>query len=377
LFVSKAAELTAILGDDWEVVDSLDGVDLSGFDVAAIDLTAAARLPDELPNLPLLAVVDDAASARAAIAAGLTPVDVAWMSADAGVLMDQAAAICRTAERLDELAHLRDRQAQLVHNEKFAAVGLLAAEIAHEINNPATFVITNLTVMIDYVNTIGRFHDELRRKLAAGEAVDLEVLEALEERHEIRFLGEDLDTLVKRSLTGLNRIHQIVQDLRYFSADRPQETNWVDVEALVRAALNLVRHEARFRAEIVVDFPSLPAVRTDASRLSQVILNLLVNAVQSIDAGDPEHNEVMVTAEARSDEVVLVISDTGSGMSPDVLEQVFDPFFTTKDAGSGTGLGLSISQDIMLSLGGEIRATSEVGVGSRFEVSIPTGVDDE
>lgn len=378
LLVSTATELTA-LSSDWDVVDSLVGVDLSAYDVVAIEVASAADVVlvgDALVGKSVIALVHDAAGARLAVRAGMTPVDAGWFS-DADFAREQLTRARQIAARLVELEHLRDRQAQLVHNEKFAAVGLLAAEIAHEINNPATFVITNLTVMIDYVQTIGRFHDELRRRLADDEQVDLDILEDLETRHEIRFLGEDLDTLVKRSLTGLNRIHQIVQDLRYFSADRPHEVNWVDIEALVRAALNLVRHEARFRAEIVVDLPNLPAVRSDASRLSQVILNLLVNAVQSIAAGDLEHNTVRVTADVHPAEVVLVIADTGSGMSPDVLAQVFDPFFTTKDAGSGTGLGLSISQDIMRSLGGEIRATSKQDVGSRFEVVIPRGTVDE
>ena len=269
-----------------------------------------------------------------------------------------------------ELQELRDRQQQLVQAEKFAAVGLLAAEIAHEINNPATFVITNLTVMIDYVETIGLFLAELRAA-SQNAPVDAPEIARLEESHEIGFLEEDLGALLDRSLAGLHRIHQIVQDLRYFSADRRHESDRVDVLPLVRAALNLVRHEARFRAQLHADLPALPPVHADASRLGQVLLNVLVNAVQAIDAGDPKNNCVIVSAEVSDRYVSILVSDTGQGIDAAKLDAIFEPFYTTKPVGEGTGLGLAISRDIMRALGGDITARSERGAGSTFEIVIP------
>jgi len=262
------------------------------------------------------------------------------------------------------------RREQLLYAEKFAAVGLLAAEIAHEINNPSTFVITNLTVMMDYVDTIGSFHEALRAELADG-PIDAERFEALANEHEMAFLSEDLDSLLARSLAGLNRIHQIVQDLRYFSHDRRIDVGWVDVAALVRAAANLVRHEARYRARVILDLPEFPAAHTDPNRLAQVLLNVLVNAVQAIPAGDPEGNEVRVEARRKGDEIVIAVSDTGDGIAADNVARVFEPFFTTKRPGEGTGLGLSISRDIMRALGGDISVESKPSRGSTFYLTVP------
>lgn len=261
---------------------------------------------------------------------------------------------------------------QLVHAEKFAAVGLLAAEIAHEINNPSTFVITNLTVMMDYVDTIDRFHDALRSELGQGD-LTLERFDELARRHEIAFLSEDLHSLLERSLSGLNRIHQVVQDLKYFSQDRRPNLTWVDVGGLVRAAANLVRHEARLRARFVLELPEIPVAYTDPNRLSQVLLNVLVNAVQAVPAGAPDRNEVRVQARADADNISLTVTDTGEGIPPDLLPRIFEPFFTTKSPGEGTGLGLSISRDIMRALGGDIWAESEPSSGSTFHLRIPRG----
>ncbi len=367
-----------------ETVASLDDVpdDLAAFDGVVADLRETADLERATAQLmtwgakvPVVAIVRGARVAAGT--GGVRFVDEAWLDASNEAVAVLLVRDVASADLEREIQRLRDRQAQLVHNEKFAAVGLLAAEIAHEINNPATFVITNLTVMMDYVSTIGTFHDDVRTHLATGVELDLKAFEALAERHEIQFLGEDLDSLLVRSLTGLNRIHQIVQDLKYFGADRSRAQNWVELDPLVHAAFGLVRHEARFRAELVLDLPPLPVVHSDANRLSQVILNVLVNAVQAIPAGAPSENAVTVTGVVSDETVVLSVSDTGSGIDAASLDRIFEPFFTTKAPGEGTGLGLAISRDIMRSLGGEIYARSEVGVGSTFDVVIPRGAPDE
>ena len=366
-----------------DAVQSLDAaVEVaSRYDGVIVDLREVADLPSSLAEaarrvdpLPMVAVVRGATDGAGTERVRL--VEDAWLSRGYDVLAELLRRDVVSAACHRELLLLRDRQAQIVHNEKFAAVGLLAAEIAHEINNPATFVITNLTVMMDYVDTIGTFHDELRARYSAGEQLDLREFEALQERHEIGFLGEDLHSLLVRSLNGLNRIHQIVQDLRYFGADRSGSSSWVDLNPLVHAALGLVRHEARFRAQLVVELPRLPPLRSDANRLSQVILNVLVNAMQSIEPGAPADNRVEIRATVSDTEVVLSVTDTGAGIPPQVLERVFEPFYTTKAPGEGTGLGLAISLDIMRSLGGDIRALSVVGEGSTFEIVIPRGDDD-
>ncbi len=266
---------------------------------------------------------------------------------------------------------LQSAQDQLVHAEKFAAMGVLAAEIAHEINNPASFVISNLSVMVDYVETIGEFLEQLNQRVAAQAPQLVDEVNALAQAHEIAFLREDLDTLLSRSLGGMQRIHQIVQDLRFFSHDTANEPGWVDVESLLQATLNLVKHEAKYRARLEFDFGDVPQVFSDANRLSQVFLNLLVNATHAIDTGTIDDNVICVQTHRDGDNVAVVVRDTGTGIAPEILPHIFDPFFTTKDPGEGTGLGLSISRDIVRSLGGEISVKSEVGKGSTFQVVVP------
>ncbi len=264
---------------------------------------------------------------------------------------------------------LRKAKDQLVHAEKFAALGVLAAEIAHEINNPASFVITNLSVLGDYAETLGDFHNAIRA--AAKTGLDSEQLEALETRFEIGFLEEDVEVLIRRSLSGLERIHQIVQDLRFTSHVRSTSSGRVNVERLIETAMGLVRHEAKFRAEIALDFAGVPMVESDPNRLSQVFLNLLVNAVQSIPPGEIESNVVRVSTRLEDGNVVVSVSDTGSGIAEEDRARIFEPFYTTKSPGDGTGLGLSISRDIVRGLGGDITFESERGVGSTFSVSLP------
>jgi signal transduction histidine kinase len=266
---------------------------------------------------------------------------------------------------------LQKTQDQLLHAEKFAAMGVLAAEIAHEINNPASFVISNMSVMVDYVETIGAFLERIRGQLDEHAPQLLPTWSELAEEHEIAFLREDLEKLLTRSLGGMQRIHQIVQDLRFFSHDTANEPGWIDIESLLQATLNLIKHEARYRAELVLDFDGVPQIFSDANRLSQVFLNLLVNAVHAIDAGSIDDNRVVVRTEQHGDEIVVSVSDTGEGIPLDVLPHIFDPFFTTKPPGEGTGLGLSISRDIARSLGGDITVESAPGVGSTFRVALP------
>ncbi|MBA2661836.1 MAG: GHKL domain-containing protein [Bradymonadaceae bacterium] len=270
----------------------------------------------------------------------------------------------------DAYLNLRNAQKQLVHAEKFAAMGVLSAEIAHEINNPASFVISNLSVMLDYVDTIGSFIERLAT-LEHADALLRNELQELEQAHEITFLREDLNAMITRSLAGMQRIHQIVQDLRFFSHGIAEEPGWVDLEHLITSALHLVSHDAKFRARLDLDFEGLPQVFSDANKLSQVLLNLLVNAAQAIDPGRVEENFIRVTTRQHGEQVVIAIEDSGTGIDPANLGRIFEPFFTTKDRGSATGLGLSISLDILRSLGGELRVKSELGQGSCFEIHLP------
>lgn len=273
----------------------------------------------------------------------------------------------------DAYTTLQDAQDQLVHAEKFAAVGHLAAQIAHEINNPASFVISNLSVMQEYAETVQTFLRDSVQQLEHDS--DRARFIALRDEREIEYIHQDLDVLLERSLAGMQRIHQIVKDLRYFAHDSGPELGWLDVGALLESTLNLVRHEIKYRARLETSYGKVPQVLSDANKLSQVFLNLLMNASQALEHGDPEKDYVRVGTLPFAQAVLVFVEDSGVGMSANVLPRIFDPFFTTKKRGEGSGLGLSISRDILRSLGGDIRVYSEEGQGTRFEIMIPQRYD--
>ncbi|MFE8602968.1 MASE1 domain-containing protein [Archangium violaceum] len=233
-------------------------------------------------------------------------------------------------------------QAKLVSAERIAAVGTLAAGVGHEINNPLAYLMLNL--------------EGVGQSLARGpEGLD-EALACLESARE-----------------GAERIRVIVRDLKVFSRQQGEERAMLDVNEVVVPALRMAAHAVRPRARLVEDFGRPPKVLGSEARLGQVMLNLLVNALQAIPEGNPDHHEVRVrTGRDDTGRALVEVSDTGCGMTPPVLARIFDPFFTTKPWGEGTGLGLAICQQIIQAHGGELRVSSEEGKGSRFTVLLPS-----
>ncbi|MFB6264683.1 MAG: sensor histidine kinase [Bradymonadaceae bacterium] len=292
---------------------------------------------------------------------------------------DQFAAAFENArlfERVRETSRsLEQTQDKLVHAEKYAAVGVMAAEIAHEINDPASFVISNLSVMSEYASELDAYLDEVEERLPVEFDGASEVLDELRAEFEIEYLKEDMEALLSRSLSGMQRVHQIVQDLRYLSRDTGAEPGWVDVENLLDASVNLVRHEAKYRARLEKDYDHPPQVLSDPSRLSQVFLNLLVYAVHAVEPGEVDENEIRVATREVGETVRVAISDTGGGIPEDERDQLFEPVFSTSPSDRAGGLGLSVSRDIVESLGGELEFETEIGRGTTFRLSIPIRAD--
>jgi CheY-like chemotaxis protein/two-component sensor histidine kinase len=167
-------------------------------------------------------------------------------------------------------------------------------------------------------------------------------------------------------------VRLIAQDLKAFSRVDSERRTPVDVRRVLDSSIDIAANEIRHRARLVRDYRDVPAVEADPSRLGQVFLNLLVNAVQAMDEGDAARNEIRVTTRTNiAGSVVVTISDTGAGIPPAIQARIFEPFFTTKPAGVGTGLGLAICKSIVGALGGEIAVESEVGKGTTFRVVLP------
>ena len=245
-----------------------------------------------------------------------------------------------------DITQQRENEARLRLNDRMASIGMLAAGVAHEINNPLAFVSSNLAFI----------RNELRQPQQPLEELRAELLEAATEAGE-----------------GAERMRLIVQSLQSLSRGDPVTSQPLELHEVLDASIHLVRGKVCSRARLVCDYGELPPVQGNAVQLAQVFVNLLVNAAQAMP---PRGGEIRLTTRVRGDSRAEVeIRDTGCGISTENLERVFEPFFTTKPAGEGTGLGLPISHNIIRALGGEMSVESTVGVGTTFRILLPTAAE--
>jgi len=233
----------------------------------------------------------------------------------------------------------------VITSDRMASVGMLAAGIAHEINNPLAAIMANLHLAVEQAAVLGTGGDPRLRELH-------------EELSDCLFSAE--------------RILHIVQDVRIFSRSKETIDHPIEVEPILESSLRMAWNEVRHRARVVRDYaPLLAPVAADESRLGQVFLNLIVNAAQAIEEGHAGANEIGVVTRMDGAHVVIEIRDSGSGIPAEQLPRLFTPFFTTKAVGIGTGLGLSICHRIVTDLGGTITVQSVPGCGSVFRISLP------
>jgi signal transduction histidine kinase len=252
-------------------------------------------------------------------------------------------------------------QSQLLQSEKMAAIGQLAAGVAHEINNPIGFVNSNL-------GTLKTYSEHLLAIIAAYENGVNATTEQVRQAADLEFLREDLPVLLTESQDGLRRVTKIVQDLKDYSRVNEVDRQIVDLNAALESTLNIVWHELKYKADVIRELGEIPMVDCMAGQINQVFTNLLINAAHAIR----EHGKIFVRSSLQGDMVHFEIEDTGQGMSKDIQRRIFEPFFTTKPVGSGTGLGLSISYDIVVKKhGGRLEVSSEPGKGSCFTVCLP------
>lgn len=235
-------------------------------------------------------------------------------------------------------------QAQVRLTERLNSLSTMAAGVAHEINNPLSFVMANL-------NFVG----EMLQILTPQPGFELQELRAA----------------VNEALEGADRVRKIVSSMTPFGRTDDHQRAACDVTRVVQASLNLMRNDLRHRARVLTDLKAVSPVYANEARLSQVVLNLLANAARAIPDGHASANEVRVTTREEDGHAVITVQDTGVGISPDVLPRIFDPFFTTRPAGEGMGLGLFLSRGIVQESGGTLDAESTSGQGARFTVKLP------
>jgi two-component system NtrC family sensor kinase len=263
-------------------------------------------------------------------------------------------------------AELQRLQAQIIHSEKMASLGQLAAGVAHELNNPAGFIYGNMDILKDQLAG-------LQDLLAAYDRVELPsslapLVKAIKTRINYDQLHDDFGSIIADCREGAERIRDVVQNLRLFSRLDEAELKQIDLQTGIDSTIRLLsQYYSSGRLVLCCDYGELAPVSCYAAQLNQVWMNLLVNAAQAVLG----KGSVGVTTRQEGNWAVVTISDSGCGIPPDVLPRIFDPFFTTKAVGEGTGLGLSISYAIIQRHGGTILVDSAPGSGTTFTVRIP------
>ncbi|HVZ73272.1 MAG TPA: ATP-binding protein [Polyangia bacterium] len=251
----------------------------------------------------------------------------------------------------------RDDEVRRLQAEKLASIGMLAAGVAHEINNPAAFVLANIEALAGHLRLLQEKVRELPGQVVAGLGLPDVLFEAT--------------AILQESKEGMARIHRIVRDLGSFSHVDDDGATTVDVNAALESTLTMLRNEIKYRAKTEREMRATRPVRGNQARLGQVFLNIILNAAQALDEAHAHRNVVTVRSRDEGDSVVVEICDNGPGISAEVAPRIFDSFFTTKPRGIGTGLGLPISLGIVRSLGGELTVDSRPGEGATFRVRLP------
>jgi two-component system NtrC family sensor kinase len=276
----------------------------------------------------------------------------------------------KNTELTTTLQELKVAQAKILQQEKMASVGQLAAGVAHEINNPMGFIISNLGTLRNYSNAFNEYVQATDDQLLpnCGEEVRSSI-KALQERLDLPFLLEDTPILIDESLKGAERVKAIVQSLRSFSAVDQVGTQPININDCLDSTIDVAWNELKDKAKLVRSYTPVPAIQGRTQEIGQVFLNLLRNATQAFSGP----GTILIKTSHDNDVVTVVITDNGCGIPAEVIGRIFEPFYTTRPPGHGTGLGLSTCYDTINKHGGTIEVASIVGKGTKFTIRLPVG----
>lgn len=279
---------------------------------------------------------------------------------------------CQLSDRMQQLEEtlkkLSSTQAQLIQSEKMSSLGQMVAGIAHEFNNPVSFIYGNVDYALEYVDDLLEAINIYQQEYPNPTPLVEETISDLE----LDFVVEDLQKLLNSMKNGARRIRDIVENLKTFSRLDQTGMKKVDVRENIEATLSFLQHRLQSIA-IVKEYGNLPEVTGNSGQLNQVFANIINNAIDVLEVENIENPQIKITTEATdSGSVKIKIGDNGSGMTEELRKQVFNPFFTTKPVGSGTGLGLSVSYSIVVEYHrGQLSCISAPGEGSEFIIEIP------
>ncbi|MEX2468202.1 MAG: ATP-binding protein [Pseudohongiellaceae bacterium] len=281
-----------------------------------------------------------------------------------------------TSESLSNATQtLNTQQTQLVQQEKLASIGLLAAGIAHEINNPIGFIKSNLQTLEEYLSLVNMLFDRFKSVADKADAdpegmdyrAEMDGMIALAREHDLAFVIRDSLDSIRESLSGAERVQEIINNLKDFSRVDSENRRLCDLNEVIDSTLKLLANEVKYNCRIEKAYGKLPAIYGCNSQLNQIFLNIMINAIHAMGSG----GTLTIRTEADAEQVHVHFIDTGPGIDEKDLPQIFDPFFTTKEIGMGTGLGLYVSHGIVKKHRGSIRAENEADGGAHFIVSLP------
>ncbi|MDY6802343.1 MAG: PAS domain-containing protein [Cyanobacteriota bacterium] len=289
-------------------------------------------------------------------------------------------ALEKKQERLKAtLTKLKQTQAQLIQTEKMSGLGQMVAGIAHEINNPVSFIYGNLTYIEEYA-------DNLLQLVKCYEEEWTEPtpkIEQLCEEIELDFIVEDMPKLIDSMRVGTKRIQEIVNSMRKFSRSDEADIKQVSIQEGIESTLLILRNRLKAKGDkakikVIKSYEELPLVECYPAQINQVFMNLLANAIDALEEHQTPEPVISISAEATPSNLVVKIADNGPGIPQKIRSTIFNPFFTTKPVGKGTGLGLSIAYQIVVDKHrGKISCNSDGGKGTEFIITIPLKVEDK
>ncbi len=272
----------------------------------------------------------------------------------------------------DTLYQLQKTQGQLINSEKMASLGQLSAGIAHEINNPITFISSGVEALnqnIEEILTVAKKYDEIT---AENVVQKIEEIKELKETLYYDELIEETTELLKAVESGARRTAEIVKGLRIFSRLDKDVLHIADVHELLEATLIILKDQYKYHIEIKKDYQAVRQIECYPGKLNQVFMNILSNAIHAIKGkGTINITTATKLLKNQNGQITICIQDTGEGMEKEIQEHIFEPFYTTKDVGKGTGLGLSITKDIIDKHNGTIEVKSTLGSGTSFLITLP------
>lgn len=265
----------------------------------------------------------------------------------------------------NKTSEIRQKDVEIMSMDRVATVGTLTAGIIHEINNPLTFVHSN-------VKNLNKFMDKIFELIYFYDNIDYkdDIRKSIEEKKKdlnYSYIEKRVWEILNSCNDGCSRIKKTITDIKSFARIDSRELENIDINECLDIALNILRHEYKNRIEIIKNYGQLPLIQSSKIKLNQVFINIINNACQAIEG----KGTVAIETSHENEKISIKIKDSGSGIPQDVIDKIFNPFFTTKPVGKGTGLGLSISHDIIKEHNGTLNVESEKGKGSTFTICLP------